>query len=50
MSYVSIMTAFEFGNPMLLSVFVKAHDAPIHRQFRTLANEANRRPVCGASS
>ena len=42
MSYVSIMTAFEFGNPVLLLVLVKTHDAPIHRKLQTLANVADR--------
>jgi hypothetical protein len=42
MSYVSIMTAFEFGNPVLLVVLVKTHDAPIHRELQTLANVADR--------
>jgi hypothetical protein len=30
MSYVLIVAAFEFGNPMMLFVLVKAHDALIH--------------------
>jgi hypothetical protein len=42
MSYVSIMTAFELGNPVLLAVLVKTHDAPIHRELQALANEADR--------
>jgi hypothetical protein len=48
MSYVSIMTAFEFGNPVLVSVFVKTHDAPIHTNLKSLPDEANRRPICRA--
>lgn len=35
MSYVSIMTAFEFGNPVLLFVLVKTHDAPIHGESKS---------------
>jgi hypothetical protein len=42
MSYVLIMTAFKFGNPVLLLVRVKAHDTSIHRQFHALANGATR--------
>jgi len=30
MPYVSIMTAFELGDPVLLFVLVKTHDTPIH--------------------
>jgi hypothetical protein len=42
MSYVSIMTAFEFGDPVLLLVLVKTDDAPIHRELQALATVADR--------
>jgi hypothetical protein len=35
MSYVLIMVAFEFGNPMMLFILVETYDAPIHGGSQT---------------
>jgi hypothetical protein len=50
MSYVSIMAAFEFGDPVMLLVLVKTHDAPIHGepQTRGLAYRSYRRAATTA--
>jgi len=37
MSYVLIMAAFEFGDPVILLVLVKTHDAPIHGDPKRVA-------------
>jgi hypothetical protein len=34
MSNVLIVAAFEFGNPVMLLVLVKTHDAPMHGELR----------------